>query len=384
MHTNTSFFKLFFLFSTFLFSIQTIYAQTIVRIFPDSSSLGIVVSKFKTDYVSTSDKGQDVVWDFSGLSIQGEPLQKMIFEHTDTTSHLSRHFVEIEHSTRYNNELTLDTLYLTGYENKTVFMKHLKREILLHYPFSYGDKVESYYQIQGVYGDKYALMTYGHSIVKAEGAGMLVLPTGDSIPETIMLRRINREVNRQTDVSSLAIDSIDSQGEVLTDEKIAETLNAAPRLSYKETCLWFTQDSPFPIFETICIKFDELDQEPLFASSFFSTLPNDRGKPTDGEQASVSAANGNPSCVDESPIGIGLFPNPVSHHLNLKLVLPYKSVVKTWIYDANGRLCIESPINNISHGDHCLTTDCSMLSAGTYLMIIAVGETVHERKFQKR
>jgi len=161
---------------------------------------GDVIIKQQVEFKDPGASGKDITWDFSHLNMVDEKYQLVYY---NTTKGDTTHITGLEHETRYRYLLKMDTLWLTGYENRTTTMDYQQPEALLRFPLRYGDTLGIAFAATGLYCQKVELAAEGYTKVVADATGNLITPENDTLKNVLRLLRIKEFTDIGTDSANL-------------------------------------------------------------------------------------------------------------------------------------------------------------------------------------
>jgi len=104
--------EIFFLF--FIYNSILAFSQSTLNYRTNNYRDGDHLIKYQIPYCNPGDAGENVLWDFSNLSIPNEEYNVLFnSEDKDTFS-----IIKTEHKTMYHYINKIDTLFINGYENQ--------------------------------------------------------------------------------------------------------------------------------------------------------------------------------------------------------------------------------------------------------------------------
>lgn len=107
-----------------------------------------MLTKQQVEFKDPGPASKQIEWDFSMLNSIDEKYGLAYFGISEGDT---ARVIGMEHDTRYYYQLKNDTLWMTGYENRTTHMNFDQPEAQLHYPFHYGDSLNSTFSSTGKY-----------------------------------------------------------------------------------------------------------------------------------------------------------------------------------------------------------------------------------------
>jgi hypothetical protein len=173
--TRPSFFRSIFVvvFITFIGSLEA-QQNSILSLYKliNLPCAGDSIVKQQVDYVNPGIGGSNISWDFKSVKrIDDHYTLKYRNQTTDTS------LIEgIEHLTIYRFKISGDSLFHTGYENSTTYMKYTKPELKIKFPFRLGDTISSDFIGDGEYCHMIKLHVAGQTTVTADAIGTVGTP----------------------------------------------------------------------------------------------------------------------------------------------------------------------------------------------------------------
>ena len=281
--------------------------------------------KQQVQYQAPGAYGKDLTWDFRMLRPINDEYT-IAFSIPD--SNYMHRWCGTEHRTRYYYAVSGDTIWQTGYENPTTYIRYIHPEALLHFPLHYGDTLFSAFEARGEYGHRIPMYIVGTRMVLVDAEGELRLPD-------ITYEHTIRTCSRREYVES----GLDST-----------------RMSV-EHYQWFVSGSYIPVFESVSTY--EMQEDSLqlaFQTSFYYLAEDSTTQsllslsPVWQEQdtSSATCAVGSLQCM----------PNPVITDMKVQYTLVRDATVSLALHNASG-FCM-------------YTTLAAMQLAGEYTTHIAM------------
>jgi len=316
----------------------------------NSFRTGDVIIKQQVEFKDPGASGKDITWDFSHVNTINDKYQLTYFlpDKSDTNR-----VTGVEHQTYYHYLLKADTLWLTGYENRTTRMNYLQPEALLRFPFRYGDTLSTNFAGKGVYCQKAGLFAGGYTKVSVDALGKLITPENDTLKNVLRVLRIK-------DFTTTGIDSTRMR---------------------METYQWYARGSRYPVFETIktCTLRRDSTLEGFSTSFYFSIVGR--------EQLQEDLANANllddTSNPDNILISCSIYPNPVTTDLTVNYELSVDARVSFLLCDVSGRPWANLPGRALTAGVQQQKISMSGLHADDYGLYIKVNDKVYKRTIIK-
>lgn len=304
---------------------------------------GDKITKQQVEYLEPGMPGTSIVWDFSHINVKNEKYHLMYFgsDKKDSTQ-----FIGLEHDTRYRYTQQSDTIFLTGYDNRTTLMRFSKPEAQLRFPFQYGDSLVSSFKGEGIYCNKIKLVAKGKTTLVADAKGALITSENDTLKHVIRLKRSRV-------YSELGVDSV--------------TLEL-------QTYSWYAPGYRYPVFETLkSIKHINDSVSEYFSTSFYYSIEKVKELPADKANEIQLA--------DEMAINAvfteaQLKPNPVTDNLYINYKLTRNARVWFTVHNNAGiPLCQTAPENQ-SEGYHNSSIRMNTLITGVYTLYVHVDDKV--------
>ena len=215
---------------------------------------GDILSKQQTEFVNTGNGGEGRVWDMSGIEVVNPRHKARILAKRDSTDTAADTVMTVESRMRRYTLLRGDSLLTTGTENALSLVRYQQPELSLRFPVSYGDSTASIFYGTAAWCEHTYSRIYGESRVKADAAGTLVTPDGDT------LRQVLRIHTRRTTGTRLLPVSTEPGMRALIDSLPAFTADSARvclALDKQRQCavtedifLVYAPGCRYPVFET--------------------------------------------------------------------------------------------------------------------------------------
>ena len=318
--------------------------------------------KQQVTFKDPGSSGKNLYWDFSMLQPINENYSLNYF--IPDSTRMDR-LCGQEHNTRYYFRQQQDSLQAVGYENSTTYMEYTQPELRMHFPFTYGDTLFSYFTGKGEYCHRLPLAVKGYTRVVADAEGELKLPEFETVKKALRVRSLRHYTETGKDSVEMTLD----------------------------TYAWYADGIRYPVFESVKTilskKGDKKDEKgeslrdtTVFSTSFFyppqlqtSQIQTD-SIPADNKVAVSGAA----TVFTEAQ----LMPNPVVDNLyiNFKLV----RAAKVWftVHSNIGiPLCQTAP-ENLGEGNHNTTVRMTGLVTGVYSLYVHVDDMVMQLNVVKK
>lgn len=299
--------------------------------------------KQQVQYQDPGAHGKDLTWDFCML----RPIND---EYTITFSIPDSNYMHrwcgTEHRTRYYYAVSGNTIWQTGYENPTTYIRYTRPEALLHFPLRYGDTIFSAFEAQGEYGHRIPMHIVGTRRVVVDAEGELRLP---DITHEHTIRTCSRR------------------------EYVESGLDST-RMSV-EHYQWFVSGSYIPVFESISTYEMQDDSLQLaFQTSFYylaedSTMQSLLSLPPvwqEQDTSSTTCAIGSLQCM----------PNPVVTDMEVRYTLVRDATVSLALHNASGFCMYTTPAATQSAGEYTTHIAMSHLPQGGYTLYVYADDQV--------
>jgi Secretion system C-terminal sorting domain len=305
--------------------------------------------KYKIEYANPSNAGKDIRWNFGSLKQQTQPIGQCYFRKPNSSeSSISL----IDYRTVFDYKLSNDSVLLSGFTNPKAKVKYTHPELVLKYPFMYGDKAESSFSGEGIYCDRQKVKLVGNTVTIADASGVLITPDADTLK---VIRIYRRKTTMETGLDSCTMLS--------------------------ETYTWYANGKRYPVIETDKTRTIKKGKEQAYYEiSYYFKEQNELELNSKKSSKTKSNFNSNLSLTEESFM---IAPNPVKTEFYLEFSIPEKAEVSYKIYDTLGheRLCV--PSRQIEPGVYHEVFNTSLYESGHYIMEIIIGNSVYKKKIIK-
>lgn len=304
--------------------------------------IGDSLVKQQVVYCDPGSRGKELTWNFTFLQADEKPYI-VTYQAIDST-HIE-HLCAIEHQTRYYYNQFIDSVWCKGYENSTTYMHYHKPELLLTYPFHYGDTLFSHFAGEGEYGHRIPFSIEGSAFVEADAEGELRLPDGV----------IHKALRTHTERHYMLINGDSVQ--------ITQHI-------YR----WYTATYRYPVLESI--SFQEDDSVVLQTSFYY--YPVELLEDEDDTSNKVI----NP--IDMVFTDAEFLPNPVISSLYIGYTLTRSARVRFCLYTTLGMPLYQSNTLEIAEGQHSHNIDMSAYATGSYTLYIFVDDMLRQEVIIKK
>lgn len=344
---------LFFLFCAAALSMP---AQTSHKLTTDCSTYRAAdqIVKQQVEFKDPGSNGRGLFWDFSVLKPINEEYTLMYFipDSTNMTQ-----LCGMEHNTRYYYHQERDSIWTTGFENSTTFMKYTVPELRLKFPYAYGDTLFSFFTGSGEYCHRIPLKVKGYTRTIADAEGDLLLPQRETVKKALRVRTLRHYTETGKDSVEMTLD----------------------------TYSWYAAGVRYPVFEsiktTLSKKGDRKDEKgesmndtTVFSTSFYyppelqtsqlqtDSIPVNKTEDIQGASSVFTEAQ--------------LMPNPVVDNLYINFKLTRAANVWFTVHNNIGIPQCQTSPQNLNEGYNSTTVNMSSLITGVYSLYVHVDDMV--------
>lgn len=375
-----------FLFYGLFLNILSIHGQYVLTQKLHSYRPCDTIVKQRVEYKDPGRSGTNVLWNFGKLKVLDE-------SYILGYSQIGDSITGTEHQTMYYYTCHNDTLYLNGYENPTTWMKNIRPELLLKYPFYYGDSLTSYFQGLGKYCNDLSLHVMGTNSVKADAYGLMLMPNGDTLRNVMRVRSFKRfaegsdelhlgDFRKSLLLPPVSVDSIECR--LSSDSAVLEL----------ETFCWYVQGYRYPVFETRRSWVMKRNRQNDFFSLSFYYPPEMHGYLDSDLENLVILEDGIDESLPDFPHKDLSLPSRWDSDLNynvyssssgfiLEYYLDVPSKIAVYLYDMQGRCLSAYPEQFCEEGIYSHPIEFPDLSTRQYLLCIIVNGKSYSEKISK-
>ena len=316
-------------------------------------------------------KGRNLIWDFRHLQTIDDEYKLRYF--IPDSTYMNR-LCGLEHRTRYYYGQTNDSLWATGYENYTTYMKYIQPELRIRFPFAYGDTLYSSFEGKGQYGRRLELAVKGFTRVEADAEGELILPD-EAVKKALRVRTL-----RHYTETNFTADAFSQDDENEKKEKGTEMI--------LDTYSWYAQGMRYPVFESIkttILKKSSLLEEGavsgsdtvIFTTSFYYP-PIEQRMQTDEDnldsffEGELEGTEGAAAVFTEA----NLLPNPVADVLYINYKLTRDARIRFSVHNNAGISMIQTATMNKTEGYQQTPVNMSGFMSGVYTLYVHVDDMV--------
>lgn len=315
------------------------------------------------DGVYGGSNGVNVLWDFSDCEIHDKTTVKRYA--TDSLGYRS-----IEPGMRKFYFTSGDTLFLRAYHSSMESLQYAHPQVVMIYPFSYGDSISCPFSGKGTFYETYKLSHDGTKKVMADAIGNILLP------ENRMLRDVLR-------VHSLSLVNKWQEG---LDPNLVDTAKAKQEVI--EEYFWFVKGCRYPVFEYHIGTSYSDGVQVASESAGYCFLPDSvmsMTVPLVGE----TALNHKKLDSSSGTSGNGKVENLIDYTMSqsdgvLRLSYSTKTdATVTFVIASTMGMVYQSKTCNSTPGvEHQVVFNCSGYKTGGYIVYINVNGVVTSEKFQ--
>jgi len=348
--------------------------------------------KQQVTFKDPGSSGKGLNWDFSTLQPINENYSLNYF--IPDSIRMDR-LCGQEHNTRYYFRQQQDSLQAVGYENSTTYMEYTVPELRMHFPFSYGDTLFSYFTGKGEYCHRIPLAVKGYTRIMADAEGDLKLPEFNTVKKALRVHTLRHYTETGKDSVEMTLDTYSwyaagirypvfesikttlsrKKGTPKTDNSISGSIalnRSEDKTGKKEES---TNDSISKSREMDKHDKPEFTKDTTVFSTSFFYPPELQTSQVQTDSIPVEDKNtvtGAAAVFTEAQ----LMPNPVTD--NLYITFKLTRAAKIWFTVHNNigiPLCQTSP-ENLDGGNHNSTVRMSGLIPGVYSLYVHVDDMV--------
>jgi len=326
-----------------------------------------LIFKQQVEYKDPGRIGANVLWDFSQLNVVDDEYELAYSTPNDTI------ITGTEHLTQYHYVLQTDSLTLWGFDNQTTHLQDVQPEVLLKFPFHYGDSIGSYYYAHGKYGNRLEMDVMGTTKTVADAYGMMILPSKDTLKEVLRTRTLKYIAENTIPISDSYYEKLKSPLTISPDS-INRRLATDTVLFAVETFRWYENGYRYPVFEVVrSWDIYRHSKEYTFLNTAFFYPPQDHYYlETDPEnQQIVESKNANKKNHLLESSTFNAYPNPMSSTLTVEIFIPMDAKIKIQLRSvSNHGVYINENKGTFSSGTYRFQFNVSQFPLGYYLLNI--------------
>ena len=280
-----------------------------------------------------------------------------------------------------------NTVDIIGSENFMELMSYDILETWLRFPMQVGDSVCGYFNGSGPYCERFFMRRYGTYKTKADVAGTLVLPKGDSLRNVIRLH-----TERYVGTITVPIDTMLCKIPAFTVDSIVRHLAPDTAKVREDVYRWYAEGYRYPILEAKSLTFcDSLLTEEMYycPPDMQRTLANDeeneqiRTRLAEEERARWLASSpdedSNPKSRGKNGFTYNLPQDDNSDLVTINYSTDHATKMTALVTNALGYVYRRAD-QSCAVGNGQATIDCSGLRRGQYILYINVdGEQYAEK-----
>ena len=193
------------------------------------------------------------VWSLEDAELSEGTYKAEYSTETDT-------LVAVERGDRTYYSQDRNTVDIIGSENFMELMSYDIPETWLQFPMQEGDSVCGFFNGSGPYCERFFMRRYGTYKTKADVAGTLVLPKGDSLRNVIRLH-----TERYVGTITVPIDTMEKKIPAFTVDSIIRHLAPDTAKVREDIYRWYAEGYRYPILEAKSLSFcDSLLTEEMY------------------------------------------------------------------------------------------------------------------------
>ena len=331
------------------------YGQTISYA-TNAPRCGDVIMKKPLAFFSTSNKGKDVLWDFSNVIDAGNKEKKEYYWDEDSV------LCSLDLRMVQKIQLSEDTLKLVGYETKFEKMDYIEPLVMVTYPFSYGYTIENNYEGIGSYCQDLVMKNTGSQFVEIDAEGRIVTAQGDTLDHAIRLHTIRTSsVGMYSQDDTLFVDTTFIKQEI------------------REQNQWFVRGYIYPLYETSSTAYyDHMDLVSTIQSAYMYF--------TDEQEVLEDEVNEEikRKIEEEKQIAKDIIHYKVSHNgirLSIDYSLDTDASINVLICNVRGMVYGRESGYHSAGLEYNMTFDISSLPKDRYILYLNVNGKVYNVKF---
>jgi len=398
-----------------LLSISFTKAQHTLTREANRPRIGDILLTQEVEYGDPGKSGKDIVWNFSKL-IPVEKQKGLVTKSLDqirpgeditnylqmiTSSEVQVSYLAgdsgqvmrgLEPGFIYSYNIDGDSLSIVKQEWPSTRMEFSLPQVLLAYPFTYKDRITSYYSGYGVYCERLGVKLVGSIETEADGYGTLILPGNDTIQNVLRVKIVKTELEEK----EASYEKKNGKEWKIKGDSIEALLKLYKKeLPTTEIVCWYAKGYRYPILEMIChytnpggnknedevrqaFFYDPIQQE-------MDYLSNDRVNQTH-EQPAMKAPSSFLKITPVEPqvsLDYNIYPNPVRTDLKVDLHCLEHTSIKFSLFAVNNSLVYQS-VRETPQGHSTVIIPMSGMQTGQYLLHIDYGKKAIVEKIIKK
>lgn len=307
-------------------------------------------------YFYPDSKGDNIVWDFSGIADEGMDYKVLLQKDT-----LGRNVGLGNDGVTYYRFNT-DTLFLVCHENPLWRIYYMHPILALKYPLSYGDSISAPFLGYGIYCGDHPFKETGLSTVIADANGSIVIDD-DTIPDVLRIHSL------KSYSICMGIDS------TLLD-------NARQKQVVEERYDWYAHGYRYPLFTTVSnTSYDDMQVVGIQRKAYCMS-PDVQGlligQYDSNIRKSDSSANTTSQGGIQDVIQYGITQN--DSKLTIYYTLDDTADITAIVSDTSGIVHRKAYQHGESGNGYSITINCTGLRHGKYILYINVNGKVYSEK----
>lgn len=320
---------------------------------------GDAIKKKQVEYFNPGNSGNNVLWDFRDIELDGEERYTKFFDGPDTL------LWSTDNSCICRYQLTSDSLLLYGYETPYQQIVYSTPLVLQTYPYAYGYTMSNIYEGAGLYCEKHSVKNRGTLIVEIDGEGSVITANGDTLSNAVRLHSIR--------TSSLCMfnqtDTLFSDSSYIKQE-------------IQETNQWYVRGYRYPLYETTSTAYyDHLNLVSCIQRAFIYS-PEDQNLPDDPENDKILE-----EIEREKAEKMDIIHYHVTHDgstLQIDYSLDAEANIHGIICNSMGMVYGRQVTRQHEGTNYQLSFNILTLPRGEYILYINVNGKVYNEKFEKK
>lgn len=356
------------LITLFLFGGSWILAQMTVTKEYNLPKNGDVLYKQKIKYISHGNSGEDILWDFSNVSIIDGNYKVCYQLIRDSILHV------FESDSRFDYGLKGDSLLWLGFENNLTKVCSAFPAIDMIYPLTYGQSAVNQFYLNGKYSQSMEVVCSGKSSIEADATGTVILPPNDTLCNVMRIHKIH--------------DTIFNVG-----DSIKNNYNSTDSIVHhiEDIYSWYADGFRYPVAEAIEHTYKKKEKTIGKYGHYFICTPDAQQslKPSkishnmNYHSASKTGIRHEPNTRNSTDKIYGnMIFNQTKYNINIQFSANQLIELEIILTDLQGRVFGGVTKRIIGAGDlydEYINTD--NLLSGSYLLYIDINGDKHVRKF---
>jgi len=299
--------------------------------------------KAQVEYKEPGKAGRDCLWDFRRLQILSEEIPVEYF--IPDSSRMDIICKRERHNRVYYRQAN-DSLWCVGHENAHSYVDYTTPDLLLSYPFVYGDSLTSCFDGVGRYGQRIPLGVKGATVVVADAEGTLMLP-GETFESALRVHTTRRYMRICDDSMSICVD----------------------------TYSWYVPQNRYPVFESEISTMQSVQSDTIL-SAFSFYYPPDYLSAGNNNSDGDELFEEQEAMIDEIFTEAEYLPNPVESDLTIKYNLTRPASVWFTLHSSGGICLRQTQKYEEGEGQHSNLISMSGLMPGVYTLYVHVDNLI--------